>query len=732
MATSTKSRTGRKVLDTKTGKVVDELKEDSVRIRVHDPNNLDRIKNPYRQISRNNLRLRVINRLLNCNAAYARDPFGMVLWPREWQLKMMPPSMAQPWCYDIVERDEPLPVDDAMDPRYEGHTVIKIANVPKECTEKDLRYWLLQGLLMDYDKINDANFQLSVLERKRDMLLDRLEAVGTMAVSGTTSEQVDTRQTITKVINTQHNELDKQIKKTQSNIKRWTRLLLSEPIELSFLKDGTEHRFIDSEVENEKEKYHWFADFKSLRGQELAFMAITKLDWSDLRLAATRPEPSVSLEEFDDPTKEINMRMVRVSRIKHGEGAYFTSEDLPTDDDFHFSSIDAMYTGKWIDGKKHDTNALEYSNYGIFQGNYVYNLRQGHGTMIYGRGDAWTGDFDVPRSKYTIHEQVESYPRPLVGVQFQIGVEHGSGVIKFADGAVYEGEMYDGRITGHGRYVSSTGVVEEGEFLDGMLHGEGYREEPNGCSEEGTFVHGVLEGYGTQTNQYNDTYKGYFREGAKYGRGVLECRDQNRLTAFWHNDMPSGRGDLVYRHAIPNSTETAIFQYEGSFSQGKVKGRHRHVDVEHRTIGHIPFTTYGKSTTHMAYPMALGKMLYKQNFRHFKNQIRRSQRETQYKDDMERANLKLYYALLDDFYEAWAMHIRELSHPDEEIELTPRTLELMREEKLRAKKGKRVLAQFPKYIQRIPLRLRDSIALGLLQHENAEEEAQQNRRRKAE
>ncbi|EQC38808.1 hypothetical protein SDRG_03766 [Saprolegnia diclina VS20] len=724
---STKSRTGRKVLDTKTGKIVEEVKEDSIRLRVFDPENTSVATNPYRGITRANLRLKVVNRLFHCNAYYARDPFGMVLWPREWQLKMMPATPTESWCYDIVESDEPLPLDEAMDPRYEGYTVIKVANVPKECTEMDLRHWLLHGLLMDYDQINDAKFKLSVLAKKKDLLLDRLETVGTMEVSGKKAEQIDTRQQVTRAINSQQKTLDNQIQTTKDCIKRWTRLFLSEPITLSYLKDGTEHRFVDAAKENDKEKYHWFADFRSLRGQDLALMAINKRDWGDLRLAKTRPVPSVSCEEFDDPSLEVNMRMVRISRIKHGPGDYYVTDDLPTDDDFHFSSIDAMYRGTWVDGTKHDPKAIEYTNYGVYKGSYEYNVRRGYGVMVYGRGDEYAGDFDVPRSKYELRPKPEPYPKPVLPTQFQIGVPHGTGTIKFADGATYDGEMENGQVTGRGRYVSSAGVVEEGIFLEGLLHGPGYRKEPNGLCEEGVFEHGVLNGLGTQTNQYNDVYRGSFRDGAKCGRGVLEGHDGSTLTAFWYNDLPSGRGDLAYNQTLPSDPETHVrFLYEGSFSQGKVKGRHRHIDVDHATIGHIPFTTYGKSPVHLAYPMALGSALYKQQWRRHKNLRRRADREDTYKDDQERANLKLYYELLDDFYEAWADHIRALSHPD--APMTEEQLLRQRQERLRIGKPKKTLAHFPSYLQRVPLRFKDAITLGLLAHENAEEETRMRRR----
>ncbi|RHZ07739.1 hypothetical protein DYB31_012866 [Aphanomyces astaci] len=49
-------RTGRKVLD-RNGRVVDEMKEDSIYVRLHDPNNTDRTTNPYQPILRSNFRL---------------------------------------------------------------------------------------------------------------------------------------------------------------------------------------------------------------------------------------------------------------------------------------------------------------------------------------------------------------------------------------------------------------------------------------------------------------------------------------------------------------------------------------------------------------------------------------------------------------------------------------------------------------------------------------------------
>ena len=66
-----------------------------------------------------------------------------VIWPKDWIIQVLPATKTDKWCYDIIEKEEPLPVDDALDPRYEGSTVIQITNVPKTVSSPaylNLRY----------------------------------------------------------------------------------------------------------------------------------------------------------------------------------------------------------------------------------------------------------------------------------------------------------------------------------------------------------------------------------------------------------------------------------------------------------------------------------------------------------------------------------------------------------------------------------------------------------------
>ena len=180
--------------------------------------------------------------------------------------------------------------------------------------------------------------------------------------------------------------------------------------------------------------------------------------------------------------------------------------------------------------------------------------------------------------------------------------------------------MCNGRITGHGRYTSSAGTVQEGYFVNGELQGEGRYEEKNGYYEEGVFVHGKLNGYGKQVSRHGEIYEGSFQDGTKYGRGVLVLSDKSTIIGFWLEDLPCGRGEYLYGNANKDTpiTHECDFIYEGSFSEGKVKGRHRHVDVHKTHQGHVPFTTYAKNISHMREPTALAQKLSKANTRYYK------------------------------------------------------------------------------------------------------------------
>lgn len=143
---------------------------------------------------------------------------------------------------------------------------------------------------------------------------------------------------------------------------------------------------------------------------------------------------------FELEKYEINMRSIRLQRVRHGRGEFVELVESGTDvldEDFHVSSVGTMYTGGWKNGKRHG-HGLEYTNVGLYKGEFVENERHGAGTLLYGKGPEWIGGFACPRTVYEHgkHQQQPYEDSLLNGESFKAGVEHGEGSIRFADGAM--------------------------------------------------------------------------------------------------------------------------------------------------------------------------------------------------------------------------------------------------------------------------------------------------------
>lgn len=64
----------------------------------------------------------------------------------------------------------------------------------------------------------------------------------------------------------------------------------------------------------------------------------------------------------------------------------------------------------------------------------------------------------------------ELVPRAMRN-RYAKGGPHGKGRWLFVDGSSYEGEAYNGRISGRGKYTRSDRYVLQGRFKEGVLHG---------------------------------------------------------------------------------------------------------------------------------------------------------------------------------------------------------------------------------------------------------------------
>ena len=135
-------------------------------------------------------------------------------------------------------------------------------------------------------------------------------------------------------------------------------------------------------------------------------------------------------------------------------------------------------------------------------------------------------------------------------------------VATLTDGAVYEGAMVDGVITGQGRMRWGNGDRYEGSFKNGLFHGQGNFEGVDGSRYEGGYSEGAITGSGTMIYSEDQQYTGEFLFGRMHGKGVLKSRDTLYEGEFSNNEF----------HGEGKYTDTHGNTYTGKFLDGKFQG----------------------------------------------------------------------------------------------------------------------------------------------------------------
>ncbi|MEC8346472.1 MAG: hypothetical protein VXZ70_00455 [Pseudomonadota bacterium] len=122
------------------------------------------------------------------------------------------------------------------------------------------------------------------------------------------------------------------------------------------------------------------------------------------------------------------------------------------------------------------------------------------------------------------------------------GVLSGSGVYEWADGDRYEGEFNDDLPSGQGLYIWADGRRYEGEFVDGKRQGYGSLTWANGDVYEGDFFANYMQGNGTFRWATGDRYVGSFMANKRHGAGSMSWAEGQRYDGEFQNDTLHGQG----------------------------------------------------------------------------------------------------------------------------------------------------------------------------------------------
>lgn len=143
-------------------------------------------------------------------------------------------------------------------------------------------------------------------------------------------------------------------------------------------------------------------------------------------------------------------------------------------------------------------------------------------------------------------------------------------VATLPDGAVYDGELRKGLLSGSGRLVWPSKEYYEGEFKDGLFHGKGLLHTQT-YFYEGEFVAGEMSGKGKFSYSSGDEYEGDVQSSLPQGQGTYTSANGNIYIGEFDAGQYHGQGELL----MPSGN-----RYEGEFKQGLFHGEGVYTQVQ--------------------------------------------------------------------------------------------------------------------------------------------------------
>ena len=177
-----------------------------------------------------------------------------------------------------------------------------------------------------------------------------------------------------------------------------------------------------------------------------------------------------------------------------------------------------------VDGSGEPTPAPVVDDGGEGAGPRLTRVREAiRGAHFTGKGDKSTVtslyNSYVSQVSNAFYYSGEKVDETYEGERGSEGQREGVGVLRYADGGVYEGRFAAGELHGVGRYLYESGDVYEGEW-----------------------VAGHMEGVGTYMDAKGNVYRGEWREDMQEGRGTYWAADGFADVCRYHEDREVGEG----------------------------------------------------------------------------------------------------------------------------------------------------------------------------------------------
>ncbi len=181
-------------------------------------------------------------------------------------------------------------------------------------------------------------------------------------------------------------------------------------------------------------------------------------------------------------------------------------------------------------------------------------------TIEYSDGFVYVGETKelLPHGKGKLTMNLESYEGDFYEGEM---TGYGTYVYSPAYGDKYEGFLKNGKRDGTGKYTWGDGSVYEGGYKDDMKHGEGTYRWADGSSYTGTFYNDVKDGEGTFVFANGDKYEGQFAADVREGIGKYTWQNGEYYIGEFKNNMMDGHGTYFW---------VSGRSYEGTFKENKI------------------------------------------------------------------------------------------------------------------------------------------------------------------
>ena len=150
----------------------------------------------------------------------------------------------------------------------------------------------------------------------------------------------------------------------------------------------------------------------------------------------------------------------------------------------------------------------------------------------------------------------------LYSGNFKKGQFDGQGTLTYPDGSVYTGNFRAQLQDGAGRLVDASGNSYEGMWRAGQRHGKGRAVFTDGGEIVGTWLDDKLNGQVSFTFANRDYYVGGMEQDMMSGYGEMEYANGDRYAGSWSENVKHGAGRLAYG----NGTEV-----EGVWKHGELE-----------------------------------------------------------------------------------------------------------------------------------------------------------------